>query len=79
MPIDCITARICDYPLNLKLNLGFDVLFNCTTKLPVAIATPPNYLTILCGGKLKIKIKNYKKYGTKTKGTKGIKLIFGGT
>jgi hypothetical protein len=40
MPIDCITARICDYPLNLKLNLGFDVLFNCTTNLPIAIATP---------------------------------------
>jgi hypothetical protein len=62
----------------LKLNLGFDVLFNCTTKLPVAIATPPNYLSIHSLWR-KIKNKNYKKYGTKTKGTKGIKLIFCGT
>jgi hypothetical protein len=49
-------------PLNLELNLSFDVLFNCTTKFPIAIATPPNYLSILCGGKLKKKWNKHKGY-----------------
>jgi hypothetical protein len=56
--------------------LGFDVLFNCTTNLPIAIATPPNYLSILCGGKLKIKIKTIKNMEQKQRVPRELSLFF---